>query len=91
MYLQQEISKKYKGKKIFWDLEDQVVAKRAGPGSVRQLYGSADRDSYQNVTHPQHWLKQGKKITTILQNGKSVNLEAFSTICRCNYLSCMIL
>ncbi len=34
------------------------LTKIAGSGSVSQRYGSADQDPYQNVTDPQHWLKQ---------------------------------
>ncbi len=34
-----------------------ALAKRAGPGSVSQLYGYADPDPYPNITDPQHWFK----------------------------------
>jgi hypothetical protein len=32
-----------------------LLTKRAGSGFVSQRYRSADLDSYQNITDPEHW------------------------------------
>jgi hypothetical protein len=34
---------------------------KAVSGSVRQRYGSAGQDPYQNVTDPPHWIKVDKR------------------------------
>jgi hypothetical protein len=41
--------------------------KIAGSGSVNQRYGSADPDSYQNVTDPQHCCKFLRPKTQVVQ------------------------
>ncbi len=52
-------SKSNKQKFLFFVIIKSPLTKKAGSksGSLRQWYGFADPDPYQNVTDPQHWQK----------------------------------
>jgi hypothetical protein len=47
----------------------QPLTKNAGSRSVRQWYGSADPDPYQNVTNPKHCLLASQKFVLYLRVG----------------------
>jgi hypothetical protein len=54
MYLLKSNKQKTLGKIKFLMASCQPLTEKAGPESVSHWYGSADPDSYQNVTVPQH-------------------------------------